>query len=77
MKKGALIIVTWIDAWANHGYYYHGNDYTPEAMQDVGWFMEENDETIVIARSRDLDDGSSRNLSVIPLVNVVSVEEWV
>ncbi len=76
MKRGVLLIVRWQDAWANHGYYTHGSDYTPEIMEDVGWFMEENDKTIVLARSRDPEDDSYRNLSVIILDDVISIEEW-
>ncbi len=76
MKRETLIIVRWQDAWANHGYYSQGGNYTPEIMEDVGWFMEENDETIVLARSHDMDDDTHRNLCVIILDDVISIEEW-
>ena len=69
-----IYIVKWGDAFANHGYYSSGRDYTPEVMYDIGWMIEENDETIVLARSRS-DDGDYRSLSVIPWVNVISMEE--
>jgi len=77
MNKGAIIVIRWQDAWANHGYYSVDNDYTPEVMEDIGWFMEENDDTIVLARSRSPSEKSYRNLSVIILSDVISIEELI
>jgi hypothetical protein len=42
-------------------------------MKDVGWFIEENDETIVLCRSIS-ESGQQRNLSVIPLVNIIRID---
>lgn len=69
-----LCVIKWGDAWANHGYHDADRDYTPAVMVDIGWLVEENDETIVLCRSYSEDDGQKRNLTVIPWVNVMSYE---
>lgn len=76
-KEPKLYTVKWGDAWGGHLYYKSDEDHSPMVMEDVGWVMEENDETIVLSRSRCLDDGQHRQLSVIPWVNVISMEELV
>lgn len=75
MKK--LYIVTWIDAFATHGYYNKDNSYEPIVMKDVGWVVDENEESIVLSRSHCPVEDDWRQLSVIPWVNVVSMEELV
>ena len=76
MKEPTLCIVTWGDAWAMHGYYDPEGDNTPAVMQDVGWIAEENDETIVLYRSRAMEGSEGkRQVSVIPLCNVIKIEE--
>lgn len=74
MKRGDMCIVTWGDAWATHEYYHAKDDHDPMPMQDIGWFMEANDETIVLARSRTESESSYRAVSVIPWVNVITLE---
>ena len=73
-----LYIVRWEDAWGNgSAYYKEGNDYTPVNMLDVGWVMEENNETIVLCSCHCPDDGEYRHVKVIPWKYVVSMEELV
>ena len=72
-----IYIVKWGDAWAAHGYYDSSNSYAPAVMHDIGWLVEENDETIVLCRSRYKDNDANRSLTVIPWVNVISIEELV
>ncbi len=70
-------IVKWGDAWARHGYYDQTDEHSPVIMVDIGWFVEENDETIVLCRSICEDDGQRRALSVIPICNIISIEELI
>lgn len=75
-KDDCLVIVTWGDAYANLAYYEpdRDQDLTPMVIMDVGWVCEENDEVIVLCSSTS-ETGSMRNLSVIPQVNIISIEE--
>jgi len=75
-KDDELLIVTWGDAYANLQYYEANpeRDPSPMVIKDVGWLCEMNDETIVLASSTS-ETGSQRNLSVIPLVNVIKIEQ--
>jgi len=70
-----LYTVKWGDAWSSFNHYHEGNDYSPMVMEDVGWVVEENDETIVLCTSRCLDNDNKRNLCIIPWCNVISMEE--
>lgn len=74
-KDDELVIVTWGDAYASLSYYEPNvdRDVTPMIIKDVGWVCEENDETIVLCQSLS-EKGSRRNLSVIPLVNIISID---
>ena len=73
-----LFIVKWDDAWASVGAYYkEGRDYTPMLMCDVGWVVEENDDTIVLATSYDKDGDQYRNVCIIPWDMIVSMEELI
>ena len=74
-KDKELLIVTWGDAYANLQYYDDDpdRDWTPIIVKDVGWLCEENDETIVLCSALS-ENGNQRNLSVIPLVNVIDIE---
>ncbi len=76
-KELKLYIVKWGDAWASLNHYREDGDHSPMVMEDVGWVLEETDETIVLCTSRCLDNDNKRNLSVIPWVNVISMEELV
>ncbi len=71
-----LCIVTWGDAYANLAYYEgpDKHDCSPMIIKDVGWIAEENDECIVLVSSLS-ETGSRRNMSVIPLVNIIKIEE--
>ena len=73
-EKKPLYTVKWADAWASHDYYGEHSSYGPVIMEDVGWVVEENDETIVLGRSRS-PTGAYRQLSTIPWDMVVSMEE--
>jgi len=79
MKHGDIIEVVWGDAWTSAKQTYHkGGDYTTCAMTTVGYFMEENDETIVLCVQRVDDDGIRyANIHCIPLTWVIEVYEWV
>ena len=72
-----LVIVTWGDAYANLAYYEgpEDRDTTPMLIKDLGWLCEDNGETVVLC-SAISETGSKRNLSVIPNVNIVSIEEF-
>ncbi len=74
-KDDELLIVTWGDAYASLQYYEPGRERDPSPMviKDVGWLCEENDETIVICSALS-ETGSRRNLSVIPIVNIIDIE---
>ena len=77
IKVNKLYIITWDDAWVGNRTYDSDNDYSPLRTQDVGWVVEENDETIVIATSFTPDLESYRHVTVIPWDMVVSMEELV
>ncbi len=72
-EEPKLALVRWIDAFANHNYYHEGTDYTPVVMEDVGWVVEEDDESIVLCRSRCLEEESYRGIASIPIVNIQEV----
>ena len=73
-----LYIVKWDDAWGGGlSYYKEGRDYTPCLMCDVGWVVEENDKTLVLATSYDEDGDQYRSLCIIPWDMVVSMEELI
>ncbi|MCH7779654.1 MAG: hypothetical protein IH848_02305 [Acidobacteria bacterium] len=70
-----LYEITWIDAYAKTGAYYdEGDDYTPLQCIDVGYLMEENDETLVIAASLS-EGGIARHISVFPWEFIIKIEE--
>ncbi len=70
-----LYVVTWLDAWSNTSSYYKDDgDYSPMEMVDVGYMMEENDETLVLC-SQLTKDGGARHHMVIPWEYIVKIEE--
>ena len=70
--------VTWFDAWGNGpGYYQKGDDYTPMTMRDIGYVVEENDETLVLCSGMCTDDNRYRHLHIIPWDYIVNIEELV
>ncbi len=75
MKK--LYIVTWGDSWGGPRHYEEGMDTSPMIMMDVGWVMEQSDETITLAMCHSPDTGAYRNLAIIPWVNVIKMEELI
>ncbi len=78
MKEGALIEVKWIDAWSTHGTYYKkDNDYTPMQVSDIGYFMEENDDTLVFARQKSEGEDGGRHLMIIPWEYIKDIEELI
>lgn len=80
MNKSKIYVVHWIDAWGGGtgSYYREGNDYTGLDVYDVGFVVEENDDTLVLASSIESDKtDSGRNLSVIPWDYIVKMEELV
>ena len=77
MPDYKLYEVTWMDAWHSGVRYYHeGDDYAPLICKDVGYVVEENDETIVMASSIS-DDGSPRHINVLPWKFILHMEELV
>jgi len=75
-RERKLYVITWGDAWAKLGEYHSEGDHTPMKLEDVGWVVEENEETICICTSRS-EVGNERNLTVIPWYNVISMEELI
>ncbi len=77
MKDRKLYVVSWNDAWNNgSSYYREGNDYTPMKMKDVGYMMEENDETLVIC-SQITEDDQARHIMTIPWEYITDIEELI
>lgn len=75
MKDRILYEITWMDAWAAmSSYYKEGDEYGPLHCVDVGYLMEENEETVVIASSLS-EGGIARHVSVFPWEFVIKVEE--
>lgn len=78
MNLHKIYVVHWRDAWRNQSYYGEENDYTALDVVDVGFLMEENDDTVVLASSIEMDKvHSGRHMSVIPWEYIVSMEELV
>ena len=52
MKTGDIIEVVWSDAWSNtNGRYDPAYKYGPITMVDIGHFVHENDEGLLMART--------------------------
>ena len=50
MKQGDIIEIKWLDAWANsHGRWDPHFAYGPLIMKNIGYFVSENDEGILLA----------------------------
>ena len=73
-NKRKLIVVHWLDAWSTSGYYIDGSEHTPLEVQDIGFLMDENEHSIVLAQSVDEND-SARHIVVIPWEMIQKVEE--
>ena len=75
-----IYLVRWIDAWAggSSSYYRQGNDYTGLDVYDIGFVMEENDDTLVLCSSVESDAvDAGRSIACIPWEYIVSIEELV
>lgn len=69
-----FVWVHWGDAWGNSSQYYReGADYAPVRATTPGWLMEDNEETLVIAKTQ-FEDDSYRDLTVIPKSWVISID---
>ena len=72
-----LMVVKWKDAWSSSVTYYNeDNDFSPIVTVDVGFLMEENDETIVLC-SQLCEENRNRHIMVIPWEFIISMEELV
>lgn len=72
-----LYLVEWKDAWSNGMLYYDkDNSHSPIVNLDVGFVMEENDETIVLCSQINVDD-LNRHTMVIPWEFIISMEELI
>jgi len=70
-----LYVVTWKDAWSNSMTYYNEDkSWSPLEVINVGFVMEENDETIVLC-SQITPEDSNRHTMVIPWEFIISMEE--
>lgn len=72
--------VRWKDACSMADSYYKGGEYLPDPLYNVGYFMEVNDEAVVLASSMPGEDSKCdeyRDLMVIPLNWVEEVYQWV
>lgn len=76
-----IVVVHWIDAWANSaGYYDSTYKYAPLIMEDIGYLIEENKHGILTARcqqERDDEGPRYRGESFTPWEMVTKVEEIV
>lgn len=69
-----LYVVTWGDAWGGDIYYRPEGDHSPMVMTNVGWLCESNDKTVVLSASF-AESGKMRDLTIIPHVNIINIEE--
>lgn len=68
--------VQWFDAWGTSGYLDTFDDRTAMRHHQIGYIVDETEETLVLAASINEND-RYRDINFIPWVNVIKIEEIV
>lgn len=73
MKIGKLYLVEWEDAASAGGWYRPGDEFESTMCETVGWVIDLNDESVLLANSKN-DAGQHGGLWYIPLGMVRSAK---
>lgn len=76
MKTGSIVKIKWFDAWKEGDRQIYDITEVKDVktvLEDVGFYLLEKDEYVVIAEERGEDD-YYRHLHYIPRVNVIEIE---
>ena len=74
IENPQLVLVTWFDITTHEGW----TDDVPDTCQEietVGWLLRRGDTSLTIVSSRDLSEQQIASATVIPLANVIKIEE--
>lgn len=74
LKTGMIIEVHWVDAWSNsHGRYEEEFDYGKLDMLDIGYFVEEREDGILMCRTNQSDGRAWVGETFIPWEMIVTI----
>jgi hypothetical protein len=78
MSTAKIYEVTWLDAWhSGSNYYVSTREHKPLICTDIGYLMEENDDGVTIASSREPSTEDGRHVSFFPWEMVIRMEELI
>lgn len=72
-----LVLVLWLDALHCEEVItlIEAKKMEPQTQLTVGLLIKETDKTLIIASTKDLQDGNFRDIVAIPMVNVIKIED--